>query len=164
VKILTEIVAGFLSYVFVGWVFVLFYLAIQWLMQATDVTAACSWSRDGKNCHPNFNIRNRSKSKTYLLANIVYSNGADKLVWFDNKSLMGKELKPGSINEFNEVAPVKITSSISECLQLHVAVRLQTGRPLWLEGQGPEQVVTDRVQRAAFGVRKFIEKWTTMLG
>lgn len=160
-KIWAEIVAGFLSYVFVGWVFVLLYLAIQWLMQTTDVTAACNWSREGKNCHPNFSIRNRSRSKTYLLANIAYSNGADRLVWFDNKSLMGKELKPGSINEFSEVAPVKIASSISECLQLHVAVRLQTGRPLWLEGQGPEQKLADRVQRTAFGLRKFIEKWFT---
>jgi hypothetical protein len=162
-KFWLELMAGFLGYVFVGWVFALLYIALQWFLQATDVTVACNWSREGTSCHPNFDIRNRSKSKTYLLANIAYSNGADRLVWYDNKSLMGKELRPGSINDFQEVAPVKNSSTISECLRLQVTVRLQTGRKLWLDCQGPEQPVKDRIQRAAFRLRSFIENRTTLM-
>jgi hypothetical protein len=157
VRIWVEILAGFLSYAFVGWVFVLVYLALQWFMQATDVTAELNWSREGNKCHPIFDIRNHSKSKTYRLADIAYTNGTDRLVWFDNKSLMGKEMIPGGANEFQEVAPVRNCASISECLRLQVTVRLQTGRRLWLEGQGSKQEMMDRLQRAAIKLRTFID-------
>lgn len=144
--------AGFLSYVFVGWVFVLVYLAVLRFLQATDVTISCNWIRKGTICHPVFEIRNRSKSKTYVLAKIEYSNGSDRLAWFDNKSLVGKELKPGSFNEFADIAPVRNTSSIAECMQLKVAVRLQTGRKLWLPGRG-----TAGIHKAANRFRDFLE-------
>jgi hypothetical protein len=157
-KFLLEFTASFLVFVIVSLAFAIFYIAFQWFLQATDVTADCNWSREGTSCHPNFDIRNRSKSKTYLLANIAYSNGADQLVWFDNKSLMGKELLPGSFNDFQDVAPVRNSSVISECLEFQVTVRLQSGRELWLEGQGPGQPVKDRIYRWAFGLRNFIEK------
>jgi hypothetical protein len=144
--------AGFVGYVFAGWVFVLIYLAIQWFMQATDITISYNWIRVGGICHPVFEIRNRSKSKTYMLAKIEYSNGPDRLAWFDNKSLMGKVLKPGSINQFEEIAPVRNTSSIAECMQLRVAVRLQTGRKLWIPGRN-----NARVHNAAIRFREFLD-------
>ena len=70
-------------------------------------------------------------------------------------------MKPGSINHFDEVLAVKGISSIEECLQVQITVRLQTGRMFWLTGQGPGQqgkVVMGLFQRTAFRLRDFIEK------
>lgn len=157
-----EVMSGFLGSLFAGLFFVFWYAIFQWYLQATDVTVAYNWSWEGIKFHPNFDIRNRSKSRTYLLANITYNTqGKYAPVWIDNKSLWGIELKPGSINHFGEVMPVKNISSIDECLQLQVAVRLQTGRMFWLKGQGPGQpaeLVMGRFQRAAFRLRDFIER------
>lgn len=48
--------------------------------------------------HPNFDIRNRSSSRTYVLGNIKYTrNNGKEIVTFDNESLWGRELKPGTI-------------------------------------------------------------------
>ena len=145
-----EIAAGFLGNVFAGVLFVILYVVIQWFLQVTDITISYGWSFEGTNFHPNFDLRNRSKSRTYLLANIAYTNGKDAPTWADNTSLWGRELKPGSMNEFREVAPVKNVSSLSECMQLQVTVRLQTGRKFWLKGRGPGQpgeLVMGRVKR-----------------
>ena len=149
---LERVGAGFLSYVFIGWGFLLIYLAIQWFLQATDVVISYDWTRKGATCRPTFSIRNRSRSRTYLLAKIEYSNGPDKLAWFDNQSLMGKELTPGSCNEFTDIAPVRNTSSIAECMQLRVAIRLQNGRKLWLSAQ-----TFTALQRAAIRLRDFVD-------
>jgi hypothetical protein len=154
-----EILAGFLCYAFIGWIFVLFYLAIQWFMQATDITVDCSWNRDGGKCHPDFEFQNRSMSKTYLLSSITYSRGSDKLVWFDRKSLMGKELKPRSVQEFHEVAPVKNTDSIAECLQFQITLRMQSGRTIRLEDERTGVDAPDGLQRTAYKVRDLIERW-----
>jgi hypothetical protein len=156
-----EVAAGFLGNVFAGVLFIGFYLVIQWFLAATDVTIGYGWNFEGRNFHPNFDLRNRSKSRTYLLANIVYTNGKDASIWADNKSLWGRELKPGSMNEFREVAPVKNVSSLSECMQLQVTVYLQTGRRFWLKGRGPGQpgeLVIGRIQRMAFRLRDLIER------
>jgi hypothetical protein len=156
-----EMSTAFLVYVIVGSVFVLLYLALQWFFQATDVTVSYDWSRDDSVCHANFKVINRSAKRTYSLANIAYSNGKDRLVWFDNKSLMGKVLKPRSITEFRDVAPVKNCASISECMQLRVTVRLQSGRKLWLRDQKQRQFITAKLQRISCELRNFIEKQMT---
>ena len=152
-----EIATAFLVYVFVGWVFVILYLAFQWFLQTTDVTLDCNWSRDGNLCHPHFELRNRSQSRTYLVTKIAYRNSTDGLVWFDAKSLMGKELKPRTINEFHKIAPVRNCSTISECLQLQIRIRLQTGRDLWLETEEPGNAGIGRLQRIAYRVRAWFE-------
>jgi hypothetical protein len=136
-KFLLEISAALLGYAFAGWILVLIYVAFQWLTQMTDVTCAYTWIREADKCHPIFNIRNRSDCRTYTLAEISYSNGPDGMVRFDSMSLMGKELGPGSSNDFWKVAPIKCTSSIADCLELHVSVHLQTGSALWLDDRAP---------------------------
>jgi hypothetical protein len=157
-KFWLEIAASFFSYVSIGWIFLVFYLGLQWLMQVTDVSAVCDWSRDGHDYHPNFKIRNRSQTRTYQLETIAYSHPSAGLVWLDSKSLMGKEVEPLSGIEFEAVAPVKNCSSVSDCLQLRVIVRLHTGRQLWLPGQGPRHPLVERLQRTAFALRDLIDR------
>jgi hypothetical protein len=97
-KFWVEVLAGFLANVFAGVLLVMFYLIIQWFLRATDVTVGYSWKWIGQNFHPCFDMRNRSGSKTCLLANVAYTKNKGKdVVFFDNKSLWGKELKPGII-------------------------------------------------------------------
>ena len=94
------------------------YGLIQWFLRATDVTVAYNWSFDGPNFYPNFDIRNRSGSRTYLLANIAYTrgNGREK-VWFDNDSIMDEELKPGSMRGRKfKIAPVRGINTLQEAL------------------------------------------------
>lgn len=158
-KIWTEIAAAFLAYVFVGWVFVLLYLALRRFMAATDVTFDYSWSREGDRLHPNIRVRNHSKDRTYTLAGIAYRNEIDRLVWLDNRSLMGKELPPQCELEFQEIAPVRNGASVSDCMQMRVMLRLQSGRSVWLEGQGPTSVRKVEVQRAACLLRDMIDHW-----
>lgn len=156
-----EVGAGFLSNMFAAILLVIGYVAVQWFLHATDIAIGYNWSWKGSEFHPNFDIRNRSKSRTYIVANIAYKNGNTAPVWIDNKSLWAKELKPGSINFFNEVVTVKNVNSLQECLQIRVVVRLQTGREFWLTGHGPGQdgeVVMSRIQRLAFRFRNFLEK------
>jgi len=143
-----------------GLFFVLMYLAIQWFLRATDLVVSYNWSFDTVNgittFRPNFDIRNRSTSRSYRLANIAYTcNG--KPHWFDNKSVWGFVLEPGSINNSFDITSVKDIGSLSEALALQVTIRLQTGRAFWLRGQGPGQMGKSRSQRAAFAVRAKLE-------
>ena len=153
-----EVFAGFLANVFAGVLLVAFYVAIQWFLQATDIKVNYNWRWEGTNFHPSFDIRNRSKSKTYLLSNIAYRKGKDIIAPFDNNSLWGRELKPASI-EFLEVSPVPNIASLPECLEVEVWVRLQSMRMFWLKGQGPGQARMGRVQRTAFWLRDKFEAW-----
>jgi hypothetical protein len=156
-----EVGAGFLSNMFAAILLVICYIGVQWFLHATDVLIGYNWSWKGSEFHPNLDIRNRSKSRAYVIANIAYKNGNTAPLWIDNKSLWAKELKPGSINFFNDVVTVKNVNSLQECLQIRVVVRLQTGREFWLTGHGPGQegkVVMGRFQKLAFAVRNFLEK------
>ena len=159
VTIWAEIAAAFLAYIFVGWVFLLLYLALQRFIAATDVTFDYSWSRDGDRLHPNIRVRNHSKSRTYTLAGIAYRNEIDRLVWLDNKSLMGKQLKPLSVEDFQDIAPVRNGASVADCMQMRVMLRLESGRSVWLEGQGPASPRKVEVQRAACMLRDMIDHW-----
>jgi hypothetical protein len=152
-----EVFAGFLANMFAGVLLVVFYVIIQWFLQATDVTVGYCWKFQGQSFYPSFDIRNRSKSKTYLLANIAYMKGKRTIVGSDNKSLWGQELTPGSIRFFDAVLPVNNVHTIQECLTLEVSIRLQNGRAFWLKGQGPGQTFVGRIQRTAFWLRKILE-------
>jgi hypothetical protein len=155
-----EVAVGFIGNVFAGWLFVIFYVMLQWFLQATDLKMSYNWSWNGPNCHPNLDIRNRSKSRTYLLFDIAYKRSGEVApAWIDSNSIRNYELRPGSMNFFNEVAPVKYISSIQEALQLQVTITLQTGRRFWLTGQGPGQLKMSRIQRMAFKLRDLFEKW-----
>ena len=56
---------------------------------------------------PNFNIRSRSRAKSYWLANIAYTRSGQPH-WFDNKSVRGRVLGPGSTNNDLEVSAVML--------------------------------------------------------
>ena len=158
-----EVLAGFFGNIFAGFLLVILYVIIQWFLHATDVKIGYNWGFKGSAFHPQFDIRNRSASKTYFVASIVYTTGKGKigkgktLVGIDNKSLWGKELKPGTINHF-DAGPVKGIHSLADCIEVEVSVRLQTGRIFWLKGQGPGQEYVNRIQRIAFGLRETSEK------
>lgn len=151
-----QALAGFISSVLAGMFLVTFYIAIQWFLHATDVKVGYNWRYQGTSFHPSFDIRNRSMSKTYFLANVIYTKGKNSIVCIDNKSLWGKELRPGSI-EFFDVAPAKNIHSLSECLEVEVSVRLQNGKRFWLKGQGPGVIYIGRIQRIAFWLRDKLE-------
>jgi hypothetical protein len=112
------------------------------------------------NFSPNFDIRNRSGSRAYLLANIAYTrNDGQEKVWFDNDSIMDEELPPGSIRGRKfKIAPVKGITTLQEAISLEVTVRLQNGRAFWLKGKGPGQLKMSRTQRIAFCLRERFEK------
>jgi len=153
-----EVLAGFLGNIFAGVVLVALYVGIQWFLAATDITIQYSWSFDGppdasRNLRPNFNIRNRSRSKTYYLANIAYLKDKQPAAAFDNKAVWGRELKPGTI-DFVDGAPITSIHSLSDALALDVQVRLQNGRTFWLKGQGPGKMHMGIIQRLAFWLRK----------
>jgi hypothetical protein len=155
-----EVAAGFIGNVLAGVLLVVFFVVIQWFLRATDITIGYNWRFDGtpeqpRNLRPNFDIRNRSGSRTYLLANIAYLRGNRPVAPFD-KSLWGKELRPGSI-EFLEASPVAGLTALAECIQIEVHVRLQTGRTFWLKGSGPGQLRMGRLQRTAFLLRNKFE-------
>jgi hypothetical protein len=143
-----------------GLFFVLIYVLIQWFLQATDVVISYNWRYDTVNgvmfCRPNFDIRNRSRSKTYRLANIAYTKHG-QVHWFDNESLWGKLLEPGSINNGFEVLPVRDIRSLQDALAVEVTIRTQSGRSFWLRGEGPGQMGRGRIRRAAFFIRNKLE-------
>ena len=114
----------------------------------------------GPNFFPNLDIRNRSGSKTYLLANIAYTRkGGQEKVWFDNDSIWDEELPPGGIRGRKfKIAPVKGISTAQEAMTVEVTVRLQNGRAFWLKGKGPGQMKAGRTQRIAFWMRDRFEK------
>ena len=153
-----EVLAIFVGDVLASALFVFLYVMIQWFLRATDVVVGYSWKWQGQDFHPCFDIRNRSGSKSYLLANIVYTKDNGKeLLFIDNKSIWGTKLRPGSIN-WPEGGPVRGVSSKQDCIETEVSVRLQNGRVFWLKGQGPGQLRMSRVQKFAFLLRDKIEK------
>ena len=94
-----EVLAIFLGDVLASLLFVLGYGLFQWFLRATDIRIGYNWSWEGSNLYPNFHIRNRSRTQTYLLGNISYTKDkGTTLVAIDNESIWGKELKPGSIS------------------------------------------------------------------
>ena len=145
-----------------GLFFVVMYVFIQWFLQATDLVVSYNWSYKTVNgvfnVWPNFNIRNRSRTKSYRLANIAYTRNGQPH-WFDNKSIWGFVLEPGSMNHSFEVAPVKYVDALADVLSLEVTIRLQTGRAFWLRGEGPGQMGKSRTQRTAFALRAKLESW-----
>ena len=147
---------------FAGLLFVLLYIVIQWFLAATDIIISYHWRFDGtldnpRNIRPGLDIRNRSRSRTHILANIAYLK-ENQPVTFDNKSVWGRELKPGSITLLDgEIAPVARLTSLAQCEEVEVHVRLQNGRSFWLKGTGPGQLRNGRIQRAAFWVRSRFE-------
>jgi len=129
--------------------------AFRWFLLKTDVLVGYAWKWEGPNVHPSFDIRNRSGSKTYVLGNITYTrNDGKEVVAFDNRSIWGHELKPGTIS-YLEAAPVPQIASVRECPTVEVRVRLQNGREF--KGQGPGQLYRG-VQKVAFALRQRIEK------
>ena len=153
-----EVLAIFIGDVLASALLILLYAMIQWFLRTTDITIGYGWKWEGTNFHPSFDIRNRSNSRSYLLANIAYTrdNGKD-VVFFDNKSIWGKELRPGSIT-YLEVSPVPNITSIPLCTGVEVTIRLQTGRQFWLTGTGPGQLRMGWTQKIAFSMRNKFEK------
>jgi len=139
---------------------VLLYALVQWFLRATDLLITYNWRFDTvngvTNFRPNFDIRNRSGSKTYRLANIAYTRrGA--VHWFDNVSLWGAVLEPESINNQYEVVPVRDIHTIQDAFGIVVTIRTQGGRSFWLRGQGPGQMGKGRIQRIAFWLRSKLD-------
>lgn len=155
-----EIWAGCIASVLAGCFFVCWYVVFQRFLQATDVVIGYGWTEDIAGYHLSFDIRNFSKSRTYQLANIAYrKQGEETPLWVDNKSLWGAELKPGSINFFRDVAPVKAITAQEMCLQTQVYVRVQAGREFPAAGPGQDRKqVMGWFQWAAFRLRQFTEK------
>lgn len=153
-----EVLAIFLGDVFASALFVFLYVMVQWFLRATDIRIGYNWKWVGQDFHPCLDIRNRSGSKTYLLANIAYTKDNGKqMLHIDNKSIWDVELRPGSIN-WPEGSAVRGVHSMPDCIGTEVSVRLQNGRLFWLKGQGPGQLRMGRVQKVAFWLRDKIEK------
>jgi hypothetical protein len=129
--------------------------AYRWFLLKTDVMVGYNWGWQGSDFHPNFDIRNRSGSKTYVIGNIAYTrNNGKEIITFDNKSLCGRELKPGTI-AILEATPVPKVHSMADCLQVEVTLCLQNGREF--KGQGPGQLYTG-FRKHAFNLRQRIER------
>lgn len=127
-------------------------------IRATDVTVGYNWSFDGtmsnaRNLRPNFDIRNVSQSRTYRLANIKYML-RDQFA-FDNDSIMGRELKPGSIEFPPNIKPVPLITSLNDAMATQVVIRTQDNREI--VGHGPGQEVS-RLQRYALRLRRWLDK------
>lgn len=137
----------------------LLYRIVPWFLRATDVIVGYNRSWEGTQFHPNFDIWNRSWTKQYLLAKIAYTrNNGKEVVWFDNKSIWDKELPLSSIRHFSNIAAVPKITSLAQCTELEITVRLQTGRLFWLRGHGPNQLRVSNLQRAAFWQREKIAR------
>jgi hypothetical protein len=144
-----------LSYISAAGVFSVLVFGYRWFLLKTDVEVAYNWSWQGINFYPNFDLRNRSGSKTYVLANIAYTRkGGKEIVIFDDKSLWSHELKPGTIVHVS-AAPVSKLNSMADCLTVEVTVRLQNGKEF--KGQGPGQLRTGWV-KYAYVLRQRIAK------
>ena len=129
--------------------------AFRWFLLKTDVLVGYVWKWHGGNFYPSFDIRNRSRSTTYALGNIVYTkNKGKELLAIDNKSISSRELKPGTIT-YLEAATVPRIDSLAECPDVEVTIRLQNEREF--KGQGPGQLFTG-VRRIAFMLRRRMEK------
>ena len=129
--------------------------AFRWFLLKTDVLVGYCWKWEGARFYPSFDIRNRSGSKTYVLGNISYTkNRGEEILTCDNKSLWGRELKPGTISHF-DAAPVPRIIALGECPYVEVTLRLQNGRRL--KAQGPGQLYSG-IRKIAFMLREQIEK------
>jgi hypothetical protein len=129
--------------------------AYRWFLLKTDVLVGYGWKWNGPNFYPSFDIRNRSSSRTYVLANITYTrNDGKELLSIDNKSIWGKEIRPGTIS-YLEPAPVPEIYSPQECSSVQIKVRLQNGREF--KAQGPGQLYTG-LRKKAFALRMIMEK------
>lgn len=117
----------------------------RWFLLKTDISVGYNWSRQGTNFYPNFDIRNHSRSRTYVLGNIAYTlNDGRVSLWCDNASIWGRELRPGTITHLS-AAPVPHVTALLQCTHIGVRVRLQNGGEV--TAQGPGQLYK--------GVRKF---------
>jgi hypothetical protein len=153
-----EVLAIFIGDIFASLLLVLFYVLIQWFLRATDIAVGYGWKWEGTNFHPSFHIRNQSATKTYLLGNISYTkNNGKELLFIDNASIWGRELKPGSISLI-EAGTVRSVTAMPHCVDTEVTLRLQNGREFWLKGTGPGQLRMGRIQRIAFRLRQRFEK------
>jgi hypothetical protein len=153
-----EVWAIFIGDILASMLIIFFYVIIQWFLRATDVAIGYNWKWEGANFHPCFHIRNQSGSKTYLLANISYTKNEGKdILFIDNESIWGTELKPGSVNLI-EAGTVRGVTALPDCIGTEVTVRLQNGRQFWLKGKGPGQLHAGMVQRIAFRLRQKFEK------
>ena len=153
-----EVLAIFIGDIFASMLLVLFYVVIQWFLRTTDIVIGYAWKWEGTNFHPSFHIRNHSGSRTYLLGNISYTkNDGQEILFIDNDSIWGKELKPGSISLI-EAGPVRSVTAVPISINTEVTVRLQNGRQFWLKGKGPGQLSTGRIQKVAFWLRQKFEK------
>lgn len=156
-----EVAVDFLGNVFAGLLLLGGYVVVQWFLAATDIVIGYAWRFDGTmdrplNLRPAFDIRNRSRSKTYYLANVAYVRERRPAARFDNKSVWGEELKPGTIT-FVEAAPLEWSGPLSGIDGIEVHIRLQNGRQFWLRGTGPGALKLGRIQRVAFRLRKKLE-------
>jgi len=148
-------VQAILKYVSAGSVLGVIAFLYRWFLLKTDVAIGYNWSWQGKNFFPNFDLRNRSGSKTYVVANIAYTRNHGKdIVTLDNTSLWGRELKPGTIMAVS-AAPVRSITSMSDCLLTEITVRFQNGRSF--RGQGPGQLITG-LHKYALVLRDRIER------
>jgi hypothetical protein len=157
-----EVAAGFLSNMSAGVLLVIFYVVIQWFLQVTDITIGYNWRFDGTkdnphNLRPSFDIRNLSRSRTYVLSNIAYLKDNRPIAPFDNKSVWGLELKPGSIL-YCEANPIASYTSLEQAMNTEVHIRLQGKRLFWLQGMGPGQIRRGLFQRMAFWLRDRLER------
>lgn len=129
----------------------------KWLLQATDVGVRYNWSFKGTqsnatDIHPNIQIRNHSKSRSYVLGSIEYRiDGQAQPICIDNKSLWDKDLKPGCIQSFDAIAPVNRIKLLSDVMNVQVLVRSQTGRAF--TAQGPGQMPS-RLHRTGLFIRQ----------
>src|SRR6266478_2870709 len=138
-----------------GTISALLFFGFRWFLLKTDVFVGYNWSWKGTDYYPNFDIRNLSGSKTYVLANIAYTkNKGKEIVILDNKSIWGRELKPGTITHLS-AATVPTLSSLRECLTVEVRIRLQNGREF--KGEGPGQLYKG-LRKFGFAVRQRMEK------
>ena len=154
--------ADLLGSLFAGFVLVVVYVVIQWFLTVTDIEIGYAWKFHGsieqpQVLAPRFEIRNRSRSRTYYVANVAYMKEEKPIAHFDNDSIWDTELKPGTITIIS-AAPIKPFSALKECLDAEVHVRLQTGRLFWLQGSGPGQQRRGHIQRAAFWLRAKLEE------
>ena len=144
-----------LGYISAAGVASILLFAYRWFLLKTDVMIGYNWSWQGTDFHPNFDVRNRSSSRTYVIGNIAYTkNNGKEIITFDNKSLWGYELKPGTIAHL-EAAPVPKVNSLADCVTVEITLRLQNGREF--RGQGPGQLYTG-LRKYVFALRERIEK------
>lgn len=144
-----------------GLFFLVSYIVVQWFLHATDLVVSYSWKYDASNgirtFHPSFDIRNRSRSKSYRLANIAYTRNGE-MVCVENDSIMGVVIEPESMN-FIDGAPVRGIHDVRNAVGLEVTIRTQSGRSFWLRGDGPGQQGKSKVRQAAFKLRAKLESW-----